>query len=103
MRGFCVTALREVPAIASYFVSFEFFCDTFSERREELSVSELLFAGGAAGCVSWLVTYPLDVIKTRFQADDTTGTLRQCARKAILESGMSVFWRGLVPTLIRCA
>jgi solute carrier family 25 carnitine/acylcarnitine transporter 20/29 len=71
----------------------------------------LLLAGGAAGVLGWVVTFPFDVLKTRMQAhlplydsraqaqqaDSTWGT----ARAMYADSGSRVFLRGLAPTLVR--
>jgi len=76
----------------------------------------LLLAGGAAGIIGWLGTFPFDVIKTRMQAYDIStstgssageGTLWRAARELYAEGGggggarMRVFWRGFVPTIVR--
>ena len=76
------------------------------------SWAALLLAGGAAGVLGWVATFPFDVLKTRIQArrlplpaqqqqqqqaDSTWGT----ARAMYVESGSRVFWRGLAPTLVR--
>jgi len=73
----------------------------------------LLVAGGAAGILGWLGTFPFDVIKTRMQAQDirastTTGmscwraTQELYAEAAANGSGrLRVFWRGFVPTVVR--
>jgi solute carrier family 25 carnitine/acylcarnitine transporter 20/29 len=71
-----------------------------------------LVAGAAAGVIGWIATFPFDVLKTRLQAgtitgtgtDTDTGRLGSSWRKAhkmYAESGGRVFWRGLVPTLVR--
>ena len=71
MRGFYLTMIREVPAVTTYFVSFEFICNSMRSSRDQCSVIDLLTAGGAAGCLSWLITYPIDVVKTRYQIDNS--------------------------------
>ena len=76
-----------------------------------------LLAGGAAGVLGWIATFPFDVLKTRLQAGTIgsgtgTGTVVDAdagldtsswrtARKMYAESGGRVFLRGLVPTLMR--
>ena len=37
----------------------------------ECSTPSLLLAGGLAGCAAWIISYPVDVIKTRIQKDGT--------------------------------
>ena len=83
-----------------------------------------LVAGAAAGIIGWIATFPFDVLKTRLQAGTITGTGTgtgmgimgadmtdkdtgrlgsswRTAHKMYAESGGRVFWRGLVPTLVR--
>lgn len=101
MRGFQLTMIREVPAVATYFISFEFICNSIKKSRDQCSVISLLSAGGAAGCISWLVTYPIDVVKTRYQLDNSYTGMFDCARKTLRTEGYMGFWRGLCPTLLR--
>ena len=89
------------------------------------SLVELLVAGGVAGVMGWLVTFPFDVVKTRVQSTEWT-PINLHEREPLLDSrgsvgskdspfrttlstilnsyrteGVSVFYRGLAPTLIR--
>ena len=41
----------------------------FLVRNLGESTSAVLFGGGMAGVLSWVATYPQDVIKSRLQAD----------------------------------
>jgi len=101
MRGTALTIIRDVPAVSSYFIGFEYICNSFGANRENLSVAHLLAAGGLAGCLSWLVTYPIDVVKTRYQADNSYTGMLDCLRKTLKTEGHMGFWRGLAPTLLR--
>jgi solute carrier family 25 (mitochondrial carnitine/acylcarnitine transporter), member 20/29 len=103
-RGFTITAMRETPAIATYFVSFEFLLHHFKNhdnKDRESKVWELLIAGGVSGCLSWLMTYPIDVVKTRYQSDESHKSIRACYRELLLNEGRRGLWRGLSVTLLR--
>ena len=105
-RGFIATAAREGPAAAVYFVSYHALCSEMAKSYDsvhQLGVFRLLIAGGCAGSLSWAITYPVDVIKSRFQADingNYTG-LFDCARQAYNSKGIPVFFRGLGTALVR--
>ena len=112
MRGFQSTVVRDVPSVSTYFVSFEFICNYFKQRQhggahvspsdhDSLPMKHILIAGGVAGCLSWLITYPIDVVKTRFQADSAYANYTDCMRKTYKSEGFLGFWRGLAPTLLR--
>lgn len=64
-RGLSVTALREGPGVGAYFLIYEFL--TRSNDNAPISTLHMLMAGGLAGSGSWLLAYPVDVIKTRLQ------------------------------------
>jgi solute carrier family 25 carnitine/acylcarnitine transporter 20/29 len=73
---------------------------------EELSWSELMFAGGCAGTASWLATFPLDTIKTRIQgmqlkAGEKMPSTLQVTKNIIRTEGWRCLFNGLTPTLIR--
>jgi solute carrier family 25 carnitine/acylcarnitine transporter 20/29 len=65
----------------------------------------LFVSGGIAGVLGWLVTYPLDVIKSRIQTDSFrkpqySGIL-DCIKKSHNQHGWRIFFKGLVTTLSR--
>ena len=104
-KGYIPTVMREGPSFFVYFASYKGLCDLLQSAGEggELGTSGLLIAGGFAGMLTWASTYPIDVIKSRFQAD-TTGKYKgviDCFFKSYKELGMGVFHRGLGATLTR--
>ena len=65
-----------------------------------------LLSGGLAGILTWLVNYPIDVIKSRIQADGTQGVNRyhgfvDCGKQILQSEGIRGFKKGLGVTLIR--
>ena len=63
-RGLGITVCREVPAFGLYFSSYEILVNMYKN-----STAWVFFAGGIAGINSWIFTYPIDVLKSRLQAD----------------------------------
>ncbi|XP_065167783.1 mitochondrial basic amino acids transporter-like [Atheta coriaria] len=103
-RGLTMTVLRDVPSFALYFLTYEYLAREQDGRHA--GTSQLLMAGGLAGVVSWTLTYPLDMIKTRMQCDGINGVSRysnawDCYKKSIAQNGHRVLFRGLTPTLVR--
>ncbi len=69
-QGFYPTVLREIIALGVYFSSYEVIVRKYNtEQRQPPSTILSFFAGGTAGALSWLFTYPLDYIKTIVQSD----------------------------------
>ena len=66
-RGNGANVVRIAPASAIQFYAFEVFRDALEVRlgTDKLSAEELLVAGGAAGAVALVATYPLDMIRAR--------------------------------------
>lgn len=72
----------------------------------DLNGLELMMAGGLSGVAGWLSTYPIDVIKTRIQAQSLSGSKRyaglwDCGQKIVREEGWRVLWRGTAATILR--
>eukprot|EP00850_Spirogloea_muscicola_P012277 SM000078S22136 [mRNA] locus=s78:511747:512052:- [translate_table: standard] len=66
----------------------------------------MLTAGGLAGALSWVACYPLDVAKSRLQAQGANGGRRfkgiwHCLRTSVAEEGVAVLFRGLGTTMVR--
>ncbi|KAI0315041.1 carnitine/acyl carnitine carrier [Amylostereum chailletii] len=74
-RGITATALRDI-GYGAYFASYEASIRLMAPRQTSDQVSpspslswvSFLFAGGIAGIMGWLATFPFDVIKTRIQS-----------------------------------
>ncbi|WWD20676.1 hypothetical protein CI109_105152 [Kwoniella shandongensis] len=147
-RGFSATAMRDL-AYGPYFCTYEAILRFFKWSRQPpippnsnrheghtlideaeaemasgLSWPELMTAGGVAGVIAWLATFPLDVFKTRMQGTPWPTTesnktisgaavsdtrlvrmkppsLRNIAVEAVRREGWRVMFAGLGPTLIR--
>ncbi|KAM5541300.1 hypothetical protein V8D89_004854 [Ganoderma adspersum] len=122
-RGITATALRDV-GYGAYFAAYEATLRYWprphashtqhASRGTEVestlashSWPALLAAGGMAGVAGWIVTFPLDVVKTRVQSTpaDAPGNPYRSTWSTIVASyraeGLGVFFRGLTPTLIR--
>ena len=103
-RGFTLTCFRETPSFGVYFLSYEWLCKKFEPfDQSPLGAVATLVAGGMAGMCSWFSTYPIDVIKSRIQADMTGqySGFFDCCKQSVKESGPMVFTRGLCSTLLR--
>eukprot|EP00058_Branchiostoma_floridae_P020005 XP_002605495.1 hypothetical protein BRAFLDRAFT_92916 [Branchiostoma floridae] len=106
-RGMFLTLWRDVPAVGTYFFTYDTVCQMFApDDSDQNNVGTLLFAGGMAGVFSWLITYPVDVIKARIQADGVGGKnvyegMSDCFVTSYKTEGWKFFTRGLNSTLIR--
>ncbi|KAL3052741.1 hypothetical protein OYC64_005297 [Pagothenia borchgrevinki] len=106
-RGMVTTLIRETPGFGVYFLAYDVLTRGLGcEPDDRFMIPKLLFAGGMAGIASWLSTYPVDVIKSRLQADGVGGVYRyssiaDCVRQSVRREGYVVFTRGLTSTLLR--
>lgn len=61
-KGLPTTMIRETPSYGAYFASYEIFCKMVPGGIDPNKPSfGLLIAGGFAGIVGWLTTYPLGI------------------------------------------
>lgn len=108
-RGLTITVLRDAPAHGVYFLSYEVVREKLHpgcRMGGQETFRTMLMAGGLAGVASWMFCYPLDVIKTRLQAQPVTYPMKysgiaDCFRKSVREEGFRVLWRGLGTAVAR--
>jgi solute carrier family 25 carnitine/acylcarnitine transporter 20/29 len=111
-KGLELTLTRETPAFAIYFSTYEYTCNLIMRKTnigtaDDLSPLALCLAGGLSGVTSWMMTYPIDVVKSRMQVDGMFGhraysSIWDCVVKSAREpEGLMIFWKGINSTLIR--
>ena len=102
-QGFSSVMLREVPQFAIYYPTYHLSKEKYKAYGLSNTISELL-AGGTAGIVQWLPPfYSFDVIKSHMQTckSGQYRSIMDCAQSLYKRDGIKVFYRGLVPTLVR--
>lgn len=106
-RGFGVTILRDAPAFGVYFAGYEYLTQKITDAKGNVNTLSLLLAGGLAGVISWIVIYPIDVVKSRLQVDGMDGGQKKysglwdCVKKSYNTEGYKAFTKGLNSTIIR--
>jgi solute carrier family 25 carnitine/acylcarnitine transporter 20/29 len=77
------------------------------EELNRLSSWKLLTAGGIAGMAFWVSIYPIDVIKSRMQADTPDPSKRKFKSMIgtfgtiMKENGVGGFFKGFAPCMLR--
>ncbi|XP_059411450.1 mitochondrial basic amino acids transporter-like isoform X1 [Carassius carassius] len=106
-RGMVTTVIRETPGFGVYFLTYDTLTRALGcDADDGYIIPKLLLAGGMSGMASWISTYPVDVIKSRLQADGVGGANRydgimDCVRQSWRREGWRAFTRGLTSTLLR--
>ena len=107
-RGVTVMAMRDMPALVTYIVSYEFLNTKFRANKKliskKLDCMYCLTAGGLAGVASWVLTMPMDTIKSKVQAQaasEGTVNLRQIVKETYHTNGVKGFFRGSGVAIIR--
>jgi solute carrier family 25 carnitine/acylcarnitine transporter 20/29 len=106
--GLGATLLRDIPSFGFYFGFYEMLRRVFagSDRSvSELSGLETMVAGAAGGMASWVVIYPLDVVKSRLQAQDLDHRVFRgmwdCMTQTYRSGGTRALFSGLGITVVR--
>ncbi|XP_077996312.1 solute carrier family 25 member 45-like [Glandiceps talaboti] len=105
-RGLTPYMMREAPGNAIYFLAFDVLCRKLTfEGQQRPSTWALLLAGGSAGSIYWVLITPLDVIKTRYQADGVKHkkyhNIWHCFADSYRTGGIRVFFTGAAINCLR--
>jgi len=105
-KGTALTLLRDGPGSVAYYGVYEIMKAkmTAGDASGSLSPLKVIFCGGMAGVMNWVVAVPADVLKSRYQtAPDGTypGGIRQVASELIAKEGVGSLYKGIAPALVR--
>ena len=108
-KGLTATIFRDCSGFTIYIASYDQIRAQWAGPNrsvKDLSLIETSIAGGTAGCISWIVNYPIDVVKTRIQSSGLPNQpnykgIMDCFIKIIKADGVRGMYRGLAPALVR--
>ena len=94
--AFPLCMLRESVASFIYFFTFEFLKNSFKVRNQknELAFYKIFICGGVAGMSNWLITLPIDNVKTKM-ISDTLNESRNYKTIPQLSFSKKLFFRNL--------
>jgi solute carrier family 25 carnitine/acylcarnitine transporter 20/29 len=104
-RGMSATLAREVPAFGCYFYSQKIADDILIAAHWNKYASSFA-AGGLAGALSWIISYPMDVVKTDIQMKSATPrayteSIISVFQRLVRKHGFLFLYRGLGTTIVR--
>lgn len=105
-RGGNAMLLRDIPGYCLYFIPYVLLNDWITpEGCAGPSPCAVWLAGGMAGAISWGTATPMDVVKSRLQADGVylnkyKGVL-DCISQSYQKDGLKVFFRGITVNAVR--
>lgn len=109
-KGVGSTFCRELPGNSVWFVTYELLSRRFAERRRlenggqpaPLHLYQQILAGGCAGCMYWLVPFPIDTAKSILQTTtDKSLTLRGALAMVYKRGGVRALYNGASLTMMR--
>ena len=112
-RGGTATLARDVPGLVTFFTSYEMMKQYLrsADDRSEHSlwhIGGVMLAGGLSGIISWMVSLPSDVLKSRVQAARPGDAIHSARfptlyvlRNMLQKEGPLALYRGIIPVLLR--
>lgn len=100
--GLPPTLVMAVPATVLYFTCYDQLRAVLSVKMGDYAQMAPLFAGALARVGAATVVSPVELIRTKLQAQKQSyRELTSCIRSAVQSEGWLSLWRGLGPTLLR--
>jgi len=100
-RGNGVDVLRSIPMLGISYLSYECYKDLimrsslFVRRSSKAEIGVRMLAGGLSGLTSTIVTYPLDLLRTRMCVTTKyEGSIVSMMREIVREEGFGSLFRG---------
>ncbi|XP_042527262.1 solute carrier family 25 member 48 isoform X4 [Dipodomys spectabilis] len=95
-RGASAMLLRDIPGYCLYFIPYVFLSEWITpEAHAGPSPCAVWLAGGVAGAISWGTATPMDVVKSRLQADGVYVTkyrgVLDCVAQSYQQEGLKVY------------
>ena len=107
-RGLGITATREFFCYGTYFLTYEALLGVIAPKdkpRSECPKSLVLFCGGMAGMTFWGIWYPVDIIKSKIQADSYANPRYTSSidafNQTVKNEGLLGFYKGYAPCVAR--
>jgi len=104
-RGWQLNMMRDVPAFGIYFFTYDVAKTALTKNESDNETTlNLLLAGGVAGSMSWMVTQPIDVVKTLVQSQPFSANQKSAAdivRHQLQLEGPQFFMKGFAATMMR--
>ncbi|RAH59112.1 mitochondrial carrier protein [Aspergillus piperis CBS 112811] len=109
-RGQVVTLFREFHGYGVWFAAYEGLLGILQhheqKKREELPNWQIAVCGGLAGEALWLLSHPLDVIKSKMQSDGfgsdrKYSSMGHAFKETWVVGGVRGLFQGLGPALLR--
>nr|XP_035141124.1 solute carrier family 25 member 48 isoform X1 [Callithrix jacchus] len=102
-RGASAMLLRDVPGYCLYFIPYVFLSEWITpEACAGPSPCAVWLAGGVAGAISWGTATPMDVVKSRLQADGVDLNKYKGVLDCITQSYQKEGLKGFVPLTGQC-
>jgi len=106
--AFPICALMESSASFIYFSSFEFMKNSYKVKYNfhELPTYLMFIYGGISGMLNWMITLPIDCVKTKLISDTLNENnkfngIKDCVRKTYYNLGIRGFFSGMSIVMIR--
>ncbi|EGF84114.1 hypothetical protein BATDEDRAFT_21867 [Batrachochytrium dendrobatidis JAM81] len=103
-RGLTPTLIMSIPSTTVYYIGYDFLREAFGRHMSHMGIEAYapLVAGALARIISATVISPIELVRTRMQAGDSSmRETMQGISNHIKSNGLQSLFRGLLPTLWR--